>query len=291
MQNFSYQAPSSLPELLKLRAETPDSALLAGGTDLIVKMRGKRNSAGLVLDTKQVPELMEIEFCNSELRIGASVSCWRIYRDPEITKLFPCLEDSARLIGGTAIQGRASFGGNLCNAAPSGDAIPSLIALNAKAHIAGPNGNRTLQVEELCTGPGKNCLQTGEVLVSLTLPLPKSHSGARFLRFIPRNEMDIAVASAAAHVDLKPLGETFRSARVAVGSVAPTPLYLPEVGEFLHGQSISEGVIGQAAEIASSLVRPISDMRGSASQRIQLVKVLVQRAVADAVARAQEVSK
>ena len=288
MLNFAYHAPTSLAELLKLRSESPHSALLAGGTDLIIKMRANRISSELVLDTKRVPDFVDLSIDENELHLGAAVSCWRIYNDPGVRKSLPGLLDCARLIGGTAIQGRASIGGNLCNAAPSGDAIPMLIALNTTATIVGPDSNRIVPVEEFCTGPGENCLRSGESLVSLKIPIPKWNSGARFLRFIPRNEMDIAVANAAVNVKLDPSGNTFESARIAIGSVGPTPLFLPEVGKLLQGRTVSADTVEEAGALASSLSKPIDDMRGSAVQRRQLVKVLVNRAIGGAVVRARE---
>ena len=159
------------------------------------------------------------------LTIGAAVSCRTIWEHPEIAERFPALTDAATLIGGIQIQGRATFGGNLCNAAPSADTVPPVIVYGAIAHIISARGERDVPVEEICTGPGRTSLAPDEILVSLSIPAPPANSGTAFLRFIPRNEMDIAVANAAARVDLDEAGTTFKSARIAIGAVAPTPLH------------------------------------------------------------------
>jgi carbon-monoxide dehydrogenase medium subunit len=192
----------------------------------------------------------------------------------------------ASLIGGTQIQGRASLGGNLCNAAPSADSIPLLIALGATCRISGPGGAREIAVEDFCTAPGRNVLQPGELLVALHLPPPAPHSGARYLRFIPRNEMDIAVAGVGVEVVLD--NGKFRSVRVALAAVAPTPLFVREAGDALAGQPVNEASIAHAAEIARASAKPITDMRGTADYRRHLCGVLTRRALEAAVQRARE---
>src|SRR5262249_20195420 len=152
------------------------------------------------------------------------------YGDTAVSRGYPALAEVAALIGGIQIQGRASIGGNLCNAAPSADAVPILIALGATCRTS----VREIAVEDFCNGPGRNALQPGELLVALHLPPPQPRSGAQYLRFIPRNEMDIAVAGAGVAVALD--NGTFRSARVALAAVAPTPLFVREAGDWLAGK-------------------------------------------------------
>ena len=260
--------------------------LLAGGTDLIVNMRCGRDRPSVVVDTKRVAELNQIKLSRTRLVVGASVSCRRIWEQPEITQRFPALIDSVTLIGGIPIQSRASVGGNLCNAAPSGDAIPSLIALRATAQICGPNDLREVPVEDFCSGAGENTLAKDEFLVSLTIPQPAQNSSTSFLRFTPRNEMDIAVVNAAANVTLSETKTTFLSARLAVGSVAPAPLFVEEAGKSLIGKSVCTANVVAAAEIAVAHARPIDDMRGTFSQRKQLTKVLTIRTLLKAIKRA-----
>jgi len=284
---FDYAAPSSVAEAIGLLTAHPSARLLAGGTDLLVQIRAGRKETDLVVDAKHVPELNAIHYDPAVgLTLGSAVPCYRIYRDQAVARAYPALAEVASLIGGTQIQGRASIGGNLCNAAPSADSVPLLIALGATCRVAGPRGSRDVAVENFCTGPGRTVLQPGELLVSLHLPPRPPHSGARYLRFIPRNEMDIAVAGAGVEVILE--NGRFRSARVALSAVAPTPLYVREAGEALAGSPVDESSIAVAAEIARKSARPITDMRGTADYRSHLCAVLTRRALEAAVARARE---
>jgi len=265
----------------------PGARLLAGGTDLLVQLRAGRKETDLVIDLKRIPELNALEYDTVRgLTIGAAVPCYRIYRDSTVARAYPALVELASLIGGTQIQGRASLGGNLCNAAPSADSIPLLIALGATCRISGPGGAREIAVEDFCTAPGRNVLQPGELLVALHLPPPAPHSGARYLRFIPRNEMDIAVAGVGVEVVLD--NGKFRSARVALAAVAPTPLFVREAGDALAGQPVNEASIARAADIARASVKPITDMRGTADYRRHICGVLTRRALEAAVQRARE---
>ena len=198
---------------------------------------------------------------------------------------YPAIIDSATLIGGTGIQGRASFGGNLCNSSPSGDTIPTQIVLEGVANIAGPNGERSVPVEDFCTGPGRNVLGQGEFVVSISFPAPDASGGARFLRFIPRNEMDIAVCNAASAVKLD--GDTVRWARVSIGAVAPIPLLVDGAAEALVGKVLTDETIEAAAAAARDAATPIDDMRGSIKQRKHLSAVLTKRTLQQAAARAR----
>ena len=287
MKWFDFAVPASVGEALELLKSYPGARLLAGGTDLIVQLRAGRKETDLVVDIKHIPELNAIAFDPAHgLTIGAAVPCYKIYRDPAVTRAYPALVELASLIGGTQIQGRASLGGNLCNAAPSADSIPLLIAMRATCRISGPGGAREIAVEDFCTAPGRNVLQPGELLVSLHLPPPPLHSGARYIRFIPRNEMDIAVAGVGVEVVLD--DGKFRSARIALAAVAPTPLFVREAGDALAGQPVNETSIARAAEIARAGAKPITDMRGTADYRRHLCGVLTKRALEAAVQRARE---
>lgn len=286
MHEFQFAAPDSLDAALTLLGEQGAAArVMTGGTDLIVNMRVGRRQPELVIDGKRIPELNELTIDGSGLTIGGAVACRTLWENEQIRRDYPAVIDSAELIGGVAIQGRATLGGNLCNAAPSADGIPTLIALGATAHIAGPGGTRDVPVEEICVAPGKTSLADNEILISIRIPAPVAGGGARFLRFIPRNEMDIAVVNAAAGVVLD--GDKFASARIAIGAVAPTPLFVKEAGDALAGKPVSADSIAAAAQIAMDAATPIADMRGTVKQRKHLTKVLVTRALNGAVERAK----
>jgi len=289
MQSFDYIALKSLDEVVSLLAShNGDARVLGGGTDLIVQLREGRRKAGLVVDIKQIPELTEVLFDpdNGGLRIGAAAACRQICTDPIVNRRYPGLVDGIRLIGGVQIQNRASVGGNLCNASPAADSIPALIVHQAICNIAGPNGMRTLPVEEFCVAPGRNALQPGEFLISITVPTPNEKFGAHYLRFIPRNEMDIAVVGAGASVILDADGKHIVSARIALGAVAPTPLLASDAGAFLSGKAITHANVKEAARMAQALAKPITDLRGTAEHRKHLCAVLVERALDKAIERA-----
>ncbi len=289
MINFEYAAPTELDDAVKQLAAAGDRAsVLAGGTDIIVQLREGLRSAELVVDIKKIPELMLLEYSSENgLHLGASVPCWRIYDDAVIADACPALADAARIIGGWQIQSRASVGGNLCNSSPAADSIPPLIAHSAMCHIAGPIGRRTVPVEQFCTAPGRNVLEPGELLVALTLPSQRSGSGSAYERFIPRNEMDIAVAGAASWVQLDENGQQIEQARIALSAVAATPVFAAEASDWLAGQMASEDVFTKAGEMARDVASPIDDMRGPAEYRTHLVGVLTKRTLAKACERAR----
>ncbi len=289
MQSFAYMPAASIAEAVSLLAQEGEGArVLSGGTDLLAQLKEGRRQARLIVDVKKIPELNALSYApDAGLLIGAAVPCHRIYGDAAVRAAYPGLIDAASLIGGIQIQGRASLGGNLCNASPAADSIPALIVHHAMCVIAGPNGAREAPVEQFCTAPGRTILQRGELLVALRLPPPPAHFGARYLRFIPRNEMDIAVVGAGASVVLDEAGQRVLAARVALGAVAPAPLYVPEAGAALVGRPLTAESIEAAARIAQAAARPIDDMRGTLAQRKHLSAVLTRRALEGAAARAR----
>ena len=289
MKPFGYRAPSSLQEAAMLLSNQDLRVqAMAGGTDLLVQLRAGRFDLDLIVDIKHIPDTNQLVYDPVEgLTIGAAVPCWRIYENRQIQDLYPAIVDSASLIGGVAVQGRATFGGNVCNASPSGDSLPTLIVLEAVCRIFGPHGERVVPREKFFTGPGAHVLERGELLVSIKVPTPRPSSGARYLRFIPRNEMDIAVAGVGAKVDLSDDLKKIVAARIALGAVAPTPILVREAGDTLVGKTPSEEAFSKAAAIARVAIRPITDMRGTTDYRRHLVGILVKRALQGAVDRAR----
>jgi carbon-monoxide dehydrogenase medium subunit len=286
---FEYIAPTTVGEAVAALAGKGDRVRpLAGGTDLIVQLRCGLLDVDLVVDVKKISELNMVNYRPGEgLTIGAAVPCHRIVEHADIVRVYPGLVDAVGLIGGTAIKGRATMGGNLCNAAPSGDSIPAMIVLKANCTVVGPAGVRTVAVEHFCTGPGETVLGRGELLVSIHFPPPVVNSGVCCLRFTPRHEMDIAVVGVGASVVLSADRATISAARVAMGAVGPTPLYAEAAGAVLKGNAPCEESFAEAARLAQGAAHPITDMRGTEAQRRHLAGVLTRRALRGAVERAK----
>lgn len=286
MKDLDYLAPKSAADAVALLQEKGDRArILAGGTDIIVQLREHRREADFLVDIKNIPEVMELSFNPQKgLTVGAVVPCYRIYEHKEIAKAYPGLIDAVSLVGGIQIQSRASIGGNLCNSSPAADTIPALIAHEGICTIAGPEGRREVSVEQFCTAPGRNVLKRGEFLLNVRFPAPKPNSAGAYQRFIPRNEMDIAVVGVGVHVTLDG-SKKCTAARIALAAVAPTPILVADAGAALVGTNLDEAAIGKAAGLAQAAAKPISDMRGDAEYRKHLVGVLVRRTLQMALSR------
>jgi len=284
MQTFNFLSVATIEDAVAALSKGV-SRPLAGGTDLIPMLREGRRTADAVVDVKRIPELMSLEIgAQGVLTIGASVSCQRISRDPEIARRWPGLIDGISLIGGTQIQGRASLGGNLCTASPAGDAIPALIVHGATLVIAGPGGRREMAAADFLLGPGRNALAPGELLVAVRVPAPVPGFCAAYLRFIPRNEMDIAVASAGISMRLDE-GGRITDLRLALGAVGPTPIVVADAAAIAAGQVPSADLAARLGAAAEAAARPIDDVRGTAVQRRRLVNVLTRRAFDKAIQR------
>jgi carbon-monoxide dehydrogenase medium subunit len=290
VKDFDYAAPTTIDDAVGLLAKHNGRAkLLAGGTDLIVQLREFLREADIVVDVKKIAELMDLRVeADGRLWIGAGVPCYRIYGDERIAGSRGGLVDAARIIGGWQIQSRASIGGNLCNSSPAADSIPALIAEAAVCHVAGASGRRTVPVADFCTAPGKNVLAAGELLVGIELAATAVKSASAYERFIPRNEMDIAVVGAGSWIRLDESGKSIAEARIGLGAVAATPLLAAEASQWLVGKLANEETFTQAGELAKKIAKPISDMRGPAEYRTHLVGVLVRRTLAMAARRATD---
>jgi carbon-monoxide dehydrogenase medium subunit len=287
VRDLSYVKASTIDEAVSLLSDAgPAGRVLAGGTDVIVQARERKRDIGLFVDIKAIPETQALHYDPAGgLTIGAALPCYRIYGDATVKQLYPALAEATSVIGGVAIQGRASLGGNLCNSSPAADSIPAMIVLRASAEIAGPNGRCSVPVETFCTGPGQNVLTAGEFVVALRFPTPPPNAGAAWQRFIPRNEMDIAVANAASYLRFE--GDVVADARVAIGAVAPTPLLVAEAAGALIGRPLTDDSIKAAGDAAKAAARPIDDIRGSVIQRRHLAGVLVERTLRVAAERAK----
>jgi CO/xanthine dehydrogenase FAD-binding subunit len=290
---INYESPNTIDEAVKLLALHGEKARpLSGGTDLIIQLRAGVRRPDYIVDLKQIPDLRNISFdLQKGLRLGAAVSCIELHENADMRRYYPGLTEAAHLIGSLQIQSRASVGGNLCNGSPAADTTPALIALGAKARVLGPKGERVVEVEKFCTGPGATVLLPGEILLELLIDAPERHSSDAYLRFIPRNEMDIAVVGVGVAITLEPDEDRVVDARIGLGAVGPTPIFATEASRALIGKKLDDAAIAEAARLAISVATPIDDMRGTAEFRRHIVGVLTRRVVAKAAERARMASQ
>lgn len=280
MQDFLYERPETIGEaIVAMRAD--DARALAGGTDLVPQLREGRRSAARIVDLKHIPEMTAITVLpDGGVSIGAAATATAVARHAALAAGYPAVAESAQLIGGVQVQNRASLGGNICNAAPSADGVPALICHGARTLIAGPEGTREMPVEAIFTGPGRTILAAGELLVAIRLPPVAPSAAGAYRRFTPRREMDIAIAGAGAWLRLGEDG-AIAEARLALASVAPTPIRAPTAEAKLVGERPSDALFEEAGRLAAQDAHPISDTRGSATYRGSLVAVLMARSLAD----------
>ena len=286
MRRFDLVMPGSVEECVRVLAERGSGTkLVAGGTDLLPQLKAGMLKTGCVVDLSGVSELRHLAVANgSGLRIGAAVTARTLERDALIQKAYPAISESGALVGSLQVRNLATLGGNLCNAAPSADMAPPVLALDAEAVIIGPNGSRRVPFSSFFTGVRRTVLGPDEVLVEIAVPNPGPHSGGNYQRHTPRRELDIAVVGVASQLTLS--NGVCTKARIALAAVAPTPLRAAAAEHLLEGHRITPELIGRAATAAIDAARPISDQRGSADFRRHLVRVLTQRTLTTALARA-----
>jgi carbon-monoxide dehydrogenase medium subunit len=279
MKGFEYFAPHSLEEALSLLDDRGEKAkVLAGGTDLIVQMKIGNARPAVIVDAKKIPELNRLEWNDDDsLYIGAAVPLSKIISFPPVMEKFGILYQACSIIGSMQLRNRGTVGGNICNAAPSADSVPPLLCLGAKAIVARPGGNRIIPMDSFFHGPGQTALASNELLVGIEVPAPPPRSSGCYLRHTPRQDMDIAVVGVASFLVISKQKLLCQEARIALGAVAPIPLRVPQAESFLAGRVLTEQAIEEAAEKAAEAARPISDIRGSAEYRKEIVKVLTRR--------------
>jgi carbon-monoxide dehydrogenase medium subunit len=283
---MQYEAPVSVKEATQLLAKAKGPAkILAGGTDLLVQMRAGAVAPALIVDVKKIKEMRTVTADKGGFRIGAAVSGAELGENAKVKKMWPGVVEALELIGSTQIQGRASLGGNLCNASPAADSVPAMIAARVTCAIVGPNGRRTVAVEKIITGPGKTSLKKGEIIVAFNLPKQKARSGDAYLRFIPRTEMDIAVVGAGINLTIDRKG-VCTDARVTLGAVAPRPLLVKAAANALIGSTLDEAAMAKLDAAAQAACNPIDDKRGTIEYRTKVAGVLARRAAAIAAERA-----
>ena len=282
----NYVAAATIDEAVAaLKGAGEGALLLAGGTDLLVQMRTGRVKPAAIIDLKRIAEMTEIRETVDGFEIGAAASAASINEHAALSAAWPGVVEAAGLIGSTQIQGRASLGGNLCNASPAADSVPALIAAGAICVIRGSAGRREAPVEQIHAGPGKTTLARDEIIVSFRLPKPSARTADAYLRLIPRTEMDIAVVGAGVALTLDDSG-TCTAARIGVGAVAPTALLVTDAADALVGTKIDEPALEKMQAVVAAACNPISDKRGTREYRIRTASVLARRAASIAKERA-----
>lgn len=281
-----YLAPETLDDAVQmLGAETGECRVLAGGTDLLVRMRSGFAEPDTVLDIKKISGLRDITPEEGGWRIGAAVSSAEMNEHADLAAAWPGVVEAAGLIGSTQIQGRCTIAGNLCNASPAADSVPALVAARAVVRVAGPDGTRDIPVEEVPTSPGKTSLAKGEFVASIFLPARPENSGDAYLRFIPRTEMDIAVVGCGLSLKLDGAG-TCTDACVALGAVGPTVMVVDAAAAALIGTQVDDAALDALAAACSDAATPIADKRGTVEFRKHVSGVLARRAAVIAKSRA-----
>ncbi len=281
-----YARPSSMKEAAGLLAKAKGPAfILAGGTDLLVRMKGGFIEPQLIVDIKTVRGAGEISKTAKGFSIGSAVPCAVMGENAALKKAWPGVVEAANLIGSKQVQGRCTITGNLCNASPAADSVPALVAAGAKAVIAGPKKKRTVAIEKVVTGPGKTSLAKGEIIEAIHLDKRPARSGDAYLRFTPRSEMDIAVVSAGVSLTLDAKG-VVKKARVALGAVAPTVLLVNKAAKAIIGTKLDDQAMEKLAAACSAACRAIDDKRGTVDFRKKVAGVLATRAARIAYERA-----
>ncbi|HIP22349.1 MAG TPA: xanthine dehydrogenase family protein subunit M [Rhodobacteraceae bacterium] len=262
-----------------------DARLLAGGTDVLVQLKLGYKAPSLLVDIKAINGFSDISAENGGFRIGAVVSGAEMGEHADLKAMWPGVVEAVELIGSTQVQGRATMVGNLCNGSPAADAVPAMLAAGAIARIEGPSGKRDMLVADLLEGPGKTKLGKAELISSVYLPARPERSGDAYLRFIPRTEMDIAVASAGVSLVLDENG-TVADASVALGAVAPTAVFVPDAEAALVGSKLNEQALKACAAACAAACNPIDDKRGTVEFRTKVAGVMATRAAKIAYSRA-----
>ncbi len=279
-----FEAPKTTELAVALLAqETGTARVLAGGTDLLVQMKMDMITPDLVVDIKHIDGMHDITPEDGGFRIGAAVSGAALGEHAGVCALWPGVVEALELIGSTQVQGRATMAGNLCNASPAGDSVPAMAAAGAVARIAGPDGTRDCPVADVPVGPGKTSLAKGEFITSILLPSRPDNASDAYLRFIPRTEMDIAVASAGVSLEFDAAG-TCTAAAVILGAVGPT--ILTADASCLVGTKLEDAALEKLAACCSATATPIDDKRGTTEFRKDVVGVLAKRAAKIAQTRA-----
>jgi CO/xanthine dehydrogenase FAD-binding subunit len=281
MPHFEYLEPTTLQEAVDLLDHYGNEARpLAGGTDLLPRIRQRLIRPQCVVNIKHIPDLNYISYDRHEgLRIGALATVRDMETSAVVRENFPLLAEGAQALGSVQIRNLATVVGNLCNASPAADTAPPLLALAAHLLIKSPAGERVVPLNTFFVGPGETALKPGDLVIEIRVPSPPPHSGGTYIKLGVRRAMDLSFAGVAALVTREPGDGVCREARLAMGAVAPTPRRAPVAEAMLTGQRMSADLLDRVGEAIAGEVCPISDVRCSADYRREMVKVLTRRSV------------
>ena len=273
---FQYHSPESLDEALSLLAELENATPVIGGTDLMIAMRNGVSIPDHIVDLNKISELNYVKAVDGIIMIGATVTHAEVANSPIAAKI-PSLVDSVSRIGSPQIRNRGTITGNICNASPAADSAPPLLVHMAEVEIQSLDGKRTIPIVDLFAGPKINSLQPGELLTEIRIPVPPAGSSSSFKRIGRRKAFTLSVVSSAAYIQME--GETCTDAKVAFGSVAITPIRVPEAESLLSGSKLDEETVKVASDAVYEAVKPITDVRGTAEYRKDMCPVLMRRAI------------
>ena len=280
MRKFTYLVPKTLNEAISMHESHDGRAkYIAGGTDVLVKLKEGKLSPDYLVSLKHVIG-QDRPFLNAEtgeLFIGAFMTHRSIERSPLVQRRYPILHDAVKNIGSVQIRNVATIGGNLVNAVPSADGAIPLIALDGKAHICGPKGDRLVDLTRFFLGPGQCDLQGSEILTEIIVPRPAPRTGSAYVKHGRREAMELPMLGVGVLLSLEPDMATCSKARICLGVAAPTPFRAREAEKHLTGKSVSEVTLSEAGRIAAGESRVRDSIRGVAWYRREMVGVLVKR--------------
>jgi carbon-monoxide dehydrogenase medium subunit len=278
MNSPDYTAPAGLAEALEIKKSLGDRArVIAGGTDLVLRMRDAVLSPSMLIDLRRL-SLDGIDITDDVMRLGAFVSLSQVLESDDIGKYFPALPAACREFAGPPIRNRGTLGGNIVNASPAADLVPPLIAYDASILLQSVNGERVLPLVDFFTGPGESVIAADEILTEIRLPLMPASSAATFIKLGQRRSMAISQVNLATRLSVDE-SAVVSEARIVLGAVAPVPMRAKLAEEVLTGNELTQDLIGEAAAKARGEVTPITDVRASLDYRLEMTEVLVRRAL------------
>ncbi len=288
LSHFEYRAPKTLEEAIELlESGGPEARLMAGGTDLVMKMKHGAVKPRLVIALKKIGGLDGIAFSEkSGLTIGATALLADVASHPDIVEHYPAIAEAARGTANVQVRNMGTVVGNLCNASPAADNAPTLLAMGTTVHVRGPGGKRDIGLEQFFKGPGLTALKGAEIVTSISVPSPLPHTGAAYLSLSARGKLDCTAVGAAAVVTMK--NTVCEDVRLFIAACGPTPLRAPGAEGILRGKEVTDELLETAGEKACGEASPITDLRASADYRTRIIAVLTSRAIKAAVKRAME---